>query len=156
MNQLGITRFEEGVNSLLLTNVFFGTLLMKLQHIADDTVPTLQVDGKTLKYNTEFMALQSMEQAQFCVAHEVMHMAWMHLPRLYHFYHTGIGPDGKKFNPDVYGRALDFPNNASLVESKIGEIPAGINICLDLKRFRWCARAGTAGTAAAAGQGRQG
>lgn len=133
MNAQGIERFGEGVQAVLLSQPFFGTLLMKLKHEPIESCPTLFIDGKKIGYGPDFMAQQSMAQAEFCVCHEVLHAAWMHIPRIRHYLDTGIGPDGQPLDLKLFNQALDYPINASLVESKIGAIPAGITICLDPK-----------------------
>lgn len=132
MNQQGTDRFNDGVQALLLSQPFFGSLLMKLQHI-EEACGTLYTDGCVIAYDSEFLAKQSIEQAQFCVAHEVLHNAWLHLDRVRHYLDTGIGPDGQPLDMGLFNRALDYPINASLVESSVGAQPAGIEICLDPK-----------------------
>ena len=132
-NPQGVEKFNDGVQSLLLLTPFFGTLLMKLRHEVDDTVPTLYVDGRTIGYSSNFIASLPPAQVMFAIAHEVMHAAWMHVPRLRHYMDTGIGPDGKKLDWALFQKAMDYPVNASLVESRIGE--PWPPCCLDLKRF---------------------
>lgn len=133
--------FEEGVQAMLLSQPFFGSLLMKMKHEelpADSPHKTLFVDGRRIAYNPEFMAKQTAEQALFCVAHEVLHTAWMHLDRMRHYVDCKVGPDGKPLDMDLFNKALDYPINASLVESKIGKPPkmGGLGrICLDPERF---------------------
>lgn len=135
MNQQGIDRFNDGVQALLLSQPFFGTLLMKMRHVPEDGIGTLYVDGVHIGYDPEFMAKQSIAQAQFCIGHEVLHAAWMHLDRIRHYLDVGIGPDGQPLDQQLFNMALDFPINASLVESKIGEMPAGIEICHDPRKY---------------------
>lgn len=135
LNPKGVEIFNDAVQALLLSQPFFGTLLMKLKHKADPTCPTLCVDGRHVIYGPDFMAQQNVDQATFCVAHEVMHMAWEHLPRIRHYVECGIGPDGKPLDPELFNMALDYPINAALLSSgqNIGAYPAGIEICLDPK-----------------------
>lgn len=133
-NKAGIDRFEEGVQALLLSQPFFGTLLMKMRHVPEPC-GTLYVDGVHIGYDPDFMAKQSIEQAQFCVAHEVLHAAWLHLDRIKHYLDVKIGPDGQPLDPRLFNMALDYPINASLVESRVGKAPEGIQICLDLSRY---------------------
>lgn len=130
MNQQGVDRFNDGVQALLLSQPFFGSLLMKLRHV-EESCGTLYTDGCMIGYDSEFLAQQNIEQAQFCVGHEVLHNAWLHLDRVRHYIESGIGPDGQPLDMGLFNKALDFPINASLVESKIGSPPANIDICLD-------------------------
>ena len=66
MNQQGIDRFSDGVQALLLSQPFFGTLLMKMKHVPE-ACGSLYVDGVTIGYDPDFMALQSIEQAQAAI-----------------------------------------------------------------------------------------
>lgn len=135
MNAQGVERFNDGVQALLLSQPFFGTLLMKMPHKVDEAIPTLCTNGSEIRYNPDFMAQQDTSQAMFCVAHEVLHAAWMHLDRLRHYLTCGVGPDGKPLDTRRFNMALDYPLNASLVASGVGTVPAGIKICYDPGRF---------------------
>lgn len=126
-------RFDDALTVLLLSQPFFGTLLMKMKHKADPAVPTACVSSDTLSYNPDWFDSMTEEEVVFVLAHEVMHQAWQHLPRLKHYLDGGLGPDGKPLDVQTFGAAMDFPLNASLVNAGIGKMPdCG---CLDMHRF---------------------
>ncbi len=127
--------FDEAASVLLFSQPFYGTLLMKLEHVEDATLnpPTACVSGRRLSYHPEFFASLTLDEAVFVIAHEVMHLAWMHLDRLRYYLRSGMGPDGHPLDPQLFNAALDFPINALLTNAKIGQMPkVG---CLDLRRF---------------------
>lgn len=129
--------FEEAVGALLIGQPFYGTLLMKMEHVEDPNIPTLCVNFKQLKYNPSFVEQFSLDEVIFCVAHEVQHLAWQHLPRMKHYIEIGMGPDGKPLNAMKLNRAQDFPINHALVVAGIGTKPSEdkIQICYDPKNF---------------------
>jgi predicted metal-dependent peptidase len=127
--------FNDAVSALLFSQPFFGTLLMKMQHVEDRTLnpPTACVNGREVRYHPDFFDKLTLDEAVFVVAHEVMHLAWMHLPRLRHYLRQGAGPDGKPLDTRLFNMAMDYPVNASLTVAKVGVMPKlG---CLDMQRF---------------------
>jgi predicted metal-dependent peptidase len=126
-------KFDDALTVLLLSQPFFGTLLMKMKHVASTDLPTAAVSSDTLFYNPEWFNSMEEEEVVFVLAHEVMHQAWQHLPRLKHYLDSGVGPDGKNLDVQLFGAAMDFPLNASLVTAGIGKMPK-IG-CLDAHRF---------------------
>ena len=130
-------KFEEAVSVLLLGQPFFGTLLMKMEHVKDEQIPTLCVNRHQLRYNPKFLDQLDLDESVFAVAHEVMHQAWQHLPRLEHYLKTGVGPDGHALDLEDFNRALDYPMNHALVVGKVGKPIAKekFPICLDPQRF---------------------
>ena len=130
-------RFNDAVSILLLSQPFFGNLLLKMKHVVDDKIPTLYVSRRELHYNPDFLDSLDPDEAIFVVAHEVMHQAWQHLPRLQHYLETGVGPDGEAFDPDLYNQALDYPMNHALQVAGIGRpMPKEkFPLCLDAQRF---------------------
>lgn len=131
--------FDEAVSVLLLTQPFFGTLLMKMEHVEDSTLqpPTACVNRRQLRYHPDFFASLSLDEAVFVIAHEVMHQAWQHLPRLEYYLNAGVGPDGKPLDRHLYSKALDYPINHALVVSKVGAPPdeKKFKICLDPQKY---------------------
>lgn len=130
-------RFNDAVSILLLSQPFFGNLLLKMKHVPDDKIPTLYVSRTELHYSPDFLDSLTEDEAIFVVAHEVMHQAWQHLPRLQHYIDSGIGPDGKQLDGKLFNMALDYPMNHSLVVSQVGTpMPKEkFQMCLDPKRF---------------------
>lgn len=140
-----MAKFDDAVNALLLSQPFFGHLLMKFTFKATDHVPVAAVDATTMYHNPKAFDLMDNDEAIFVVAHEVMHCVWGHFPRLKHYHELGIGPDGKAFDMARMNRAMDYPLNASLVASKIGKVVSdkvmhamfgpGASSCLDPAKF---------------------
>ena len=131
-------RFNDAVSILLLSQPFFGNLLLKMKHVADDKIPTLYVSRRELHYNPDFLDSLDPDEAIFVVAHEVMHQAWQHLPRLQHYIETNVGPDGESpLDRQLMGQALDYPMNHALVVAGVGRpMPKEkFPLCLDAKKF---------------------
>lgn len=132
-------KFEEAKTALMFSQPFYGTLLLKLEHVEDATInpQTMCVSRTTIRYHPGFVDSLTLDETVFVLAHEVMHLAWMHLPRIFHYLSTGNGPDGQPLDVQLFNKALDYPINALLVEQKIGApIPAEkFPMCLDASRF---------------------
>ncbi len=130
-------KFEDALGALLLGQPFFGTLLMKLKHVPDPALdpPTMAVGNSQIRYHPDFVEKMDIDEIVFGLAHEVMHVAWQHLPRMIHYSRMGIGPDGKEMDWDRYNRAADYPINDGLVKAGIGKPidKSKMQICLDPK-----------------------
>lgn len=73
--------FTKARTKLILKHPFFGTLCMKLLPVQKQDMPTGATDGKHLFYNPEwFDSLKPDERVGF-LAHEVMHIVFMHMTR---------------------------------------------------------------------------
>lgn len=131
--------FNEIRSVLLFSNPFFGTLLLKLEHIADSTInpPSACVSRRSIRYHPEFFEGLTLDEGVFVLAHEVLHMVYGHLPRIESFYRSGVGPDGKAFDARKFNQAADYPINAALVEMKVGKpMPKEKwNMCLDPQKY---------------------
>jgi predicted metal-dependent peptidase len=76
---------------LLLDNVFFSTLALKLRPVETKDISTMCTDGLTLTYNPEFVDSLPLNQLMGVICHEVLHCAFLH--------HTRRGErDPKKWN----------------------------------------------------------
>lgn len=132
-------KFEDAVAALMMSNPFFSTLLLKMEHVETTSISTAAVNRKQLLYNPEFLEKLDPDEVVFVVAHEVMHQAWQHLPRLENYLRSGIGPDGQELDPSLFNQALDYPLNHALVIGKVGKPPTkehmGFDMCLDPSRF---------------------
>ncbi len=98
--------------SLVLTQPFFGALSLRLKMLAAD-IPTLSVDGKTLRYNPEFVAKLTFQQLVGCIAHEVMHCALAHHARR-----------GSR-DPRTFNEACDYAINPMIVAAGM-TLPDGV------------------------------
>jgi len=129
--------FDEATMPLLFGQPFFSQLLLKMDIVETTQIPTACVTPSKLMYNPEFFAKLDLDEAIFVVAHEIMHLAWQHLPRLRAYLDSGVGPDGQPLDVRLFNMALDYPINHSLQVAGIGKPldPKKGNICLDPKRF---------------------
>ena len=75
------TQVEKSRAKLGLNHPFFASLLMSTPAQARDDIPTAATDGKKIFYNPAFMESLDADVALFVWAHEVMHMALMHVTR---------------------------------------------------------------------------
>jgi predicted metal-dependent peptidase len=97
---------------LLLDHSFFGDLSMRLAVVPDTKIPTACVDGRTLKYNPDFMwGLPEAEQLGL-LAHEVCHCAFGHMWRR----------NGR--DPLEWNIATDYVINEMLVKAGL-KLPQG-------------------------------
>lgn len=128
--------FDDAVMGTLIGFPFFGNLLLKMPHTADDTVGTAAVSQSGLTYSPGFFSQLNDEEAVFVVGHEVTHIVLDHLPQLREYVATGIGPDGKPLDSDRLNRAMDYVVNAMCVESGM-VLPRKsiIEVCYDPARF---------------------
>jgi predicted metal-dependent peptidase len=114
-----MTDFNTAATAALLQSPFFGQLLMKVRHVAKpDLQPaTLAISQDTLYYAPQFLEKCNDAEGVFAISHEMMHAAWMHLPRMKHYGDIGIGPDGKKYDHKKMNIACDYAVNDALRES---------------------------------------
>lgn len=61
---------------------FFSSILMKLRIILDMRVKTACTDGRTIRFNPEFMEEFDHKQTAFILMHELMHVVYKHLGRV--------------------------------------------------------------------------
>lgn len=91
--------------SLLLDEPFFGSLLLNLTPIQDNSVPTMATDGERLVWNADFANRLSERQLKTVLAHEALH------PGLLHHIRRG-DRDGQQWNI-----ACDFAVNLILEQA---------------------------------------
>lgn len=63
---------------MLFSQPFFATLLLSTPLIEDRTIPTACTDMRTIRYNPAFFEPMSVGKIMFVLAHEVLHIAFMH------------------------------------------------------------------------------
>lgn len=99
---------------LLFQQPFFGTLTMQLP-LVDATesgwCDTAAVDGRNIYYNRKFFADLDIDEMQFVLCHEVLHVALDHFGRRSHR------------DPSWWNMANDYVINGMLVQDKIGKMP---------------------------------
>lgn len=115
------------VVSAVVTNsktAFFGVLLMEeCDLIYEPATPTAATDGKKIVVGDWFLALPLPERV-FVLCHEVLHVAYNHIPRASAYRQRGMGMDMKRWDDKRANKAMDYVINDVLVESGIGRMPA--------------------------------
>jgi predicted metal-dependent peptidase len=100
---------------LVLNEPFFGALILKMDVIETNRVPTAGVDGVHLFYNPAFIDTMTLNQCKGLLAHEVMHVALKHMTRR-----------GDR-NPLRWNIADDFVIDPILVDCGF-ELPKGAHV----------------------------
>ena len=108
------TKVKQARIKLLFAQPFFGTLIMHLP-LVDVTdqgwCPTAAVDGRNIYYNRDFFKKLDVDEIQFLLCHEVLHVAFDHFGRRSHR------------DPSWWNMANDYVINATLIQDKIGKMP---------------------------------
>ena len=114
MNKQAYDKITKARTTLLIDQPFFGTLAMRLDLVQDSSIPTLNVDGKTMRYNPDFINTLPNDISATAVAHEVMHCV---------LEHCGAKGRGINLNPEKWNWACDYVVNDMLVQSgfKLGK-----------------------------------
>lgn len=100
-----LTDLQKAKTRLLLHHPFFGTLLLNSPLKADPSVPTAYTDMRMIGYNPAFFDTLTVEEIEFVLAHEVMHIALEH----------GLRLRGR--NPRIWNMACDYAINWILKEA---------------------------------------
>ena len=108
------TKIKQARIKLLFGQPFFGTLIMHLPLVdATDAgwCPTAAVDGRYIYYNRDFFRKLDVDEIQFVLCHEVLHVAFDHF--------------GRRSHRDAgwWNMANDYVINATLMQDKIGKMP---------------------------------
>jgi len=106
-----ITKITKARTKLLLDNVFFSTLALKLKPVETTRIDTMATDGVHLLYSPEFVDPLPIRQLIGVICHEVLHCAFLH-----HIRRNDRDP--KKWN-----RAADYAINILLIEDFGMELP---------------------------------
>lgn len=81
-NQEITTKLARARATLILDQPFFGELAMRLTMVEDAGIKTLNVNGKEIRYNPDFVDSLTPGVLKSAVAHEVMHCVLDHMDRL--------------------------------------------------------------------------
>lgn len=86
----------DSVLSLLRTRLcsrtpFLGSLILFAETISTDTVPTAATNGRHILINPQFFESLSIDQQEAVLLHEVLHAAFLHVPR-------GMGRHRERWN----------------------------------------------------------
>ncbi len=82
MSSSQFDRINKARMGIILDAPFFGSLLMRLSMVRDDTKPTFCTDGRCIKFNEKFAATLSNDELRGVLVHEVCHVAQGHLWRM--------------------------------------------------------------------------
>ena len=74
-SQLKVSR---AVTKLGYSKPFFGSCAMTLRVYENNSIPTMATDGKTIMWNREFVDKLSEDETEAIIAHEVLHVVWLH------------------------------------------------------------------------------
>lgn len=107
-NKEAYDKMTKARTAMLIDQPFFGTLAMRLEMVQDYAIKTLNVDGKTMRYNPDFINKQTNSLAKSCVAHEVMHCV---------LEHVGASGRGINLSPKRWNYAADYVDNDILKDS---------------------------------------
>lgn len=96
-------------SELLWTNPFFGALIVQLglreaSELHGHAINTMATDGKCIVYNRQFVVDLTVPELTFVLAHEVLHVAFLHHTRR------------QRRDPRRWNRAADYAINGELVE----------------------------------------
>ncbi len=105
MNKDAARALTRARTQLLFNHGFFGALALRLRFTEDETIKTLNVDGKTVRYNPEYVLTLSNDVCMAALAHEVMHCVLDHMSRL------------SSREPRRWNRAADYAINQMLQDA---------------------------------------
>lgn len=116
----------EAVSALIANKktAFFAVLLMdQCELVYDPSCPTAATDGKRIIFGDWYCGLPIGERV-FVLCHEILHVAYYHIPRSTAYRQRGVGMDFKPWDDMRANKAQDYVINDVLVESRIGTIPS--------------------------------
>lgn len=90
---------------LIIDNPFFGNIATRLELIEDDSFPTMATDGKSIRFNSDFVDRLPVAHLKGVMAHEVCHVIYQHHLRRKHRDHT------------EWNQACDFAINSILLDA---------------------------------------
>lgn len=114
--------FNDSVTRVLLSQPFFGQLLMKLEHLADSSIPTACITRTAIRYNPEYFATLTDDEGVAAVTHETLHGAFLHLSDMAMYQASGLGPDGRPYDNAKMNRAMDYVINDLIRVNNIGKL----------------------------------
>jgi len=94
---------------LLFKQPFYGNMTTRMEIIEDNTFDTAATNGRVIYFNTGFFKDLTVENIEFVLCHEILHLAFDHFCRR----------DNR--NPKIWNYATDYCINGILVVENIGE-----------------------------------
>lgn len=75
------TKIEKGVAMLIAGQPFFASILLGMERVEDESIPTMATDGTRLYYNPEFSNKLTIAELEGVLCHEALHPAFLHHTR---------------------------------------------------------------------------
>jgi len=75
-------RFERARMGLILDAPFFGSLIVRLPLVQDDSTETFVTNGKVIRYNRAYADTLTDAELRYVLCHEIMHCSMGHLWRM--------------------------------------------------------------------------
>ena len=100
--------------NLILNHPFYATIALKLDYIESKSIDTACTNGKYIMYNPDFIDKLDLDECVFLMAHEIMHVAYLHHTRR----------QGR--NPRKWNIATDYAINEMLVKHGFKMIEGGL------------------------------
>lgn len=98
--------------ALILDQPFFAALLLGMDMVETESVPTMATDGDRILINPVWTAKLTLPEVTFVLAHEVLHCVFQHMFRL------------RERNPKRWNVATDYIINDLLITEGCGRMPA--------------------------------
>lgn len=105
-------RISNQRSQLILSQPFFGVLVMRLRLVEDPACETFWVDGASMGYNPTYVETLTDLELRGCIGHEVLHVSNGHCWRR-----------GAR-DPDLWNRACDYAINPVVLSAGL-QLPAG-------------------------------
>lgn len=107
-----LTKLMKAKVQMIQKHPFYATVMLYLEFILDETVPTACTNGIDVRFNSKFVDELTDVQLRGLIAHEVMHVVNLH--------HARIG----ERDPELWNQACDHAINPMLLLDGF-ELPAG-------------------------------
>lgn len=98
-------KLSKAINSLIISNPFFATIILQRNIIIDDTCNTAWTDGDTIAFSSKFIEENDLDILKFTLCHEVLHITNLHHCRM------------KNKDSKIWNEACDYAINLLLRES---------------------------------------
>lgn len=107
------SKLQRSITDLILKQPFFAALLLGMELREDAGIPTFATNGDEIRYNPNFLETLTEAEITFVLAHEVLHVALLHMTRR-----------GQR-DPKGWNIAADYVINETLAQEGIGRMPKG-------------------------------
>ena len=98
-------KLSKAINSLIIGNPFFATIILQRNIIIDDTCNTAWTDGDTIAFSSKFIEENDLDILKFTLCHEVLHITNLHHTRM------------KNKDSETWNKACDYAINLLLREA---------------------------------------